>query len=235
MLILACGLISGLAGFAFGEYALRLFAPSLELPPGIRGDQVLAPREHARRLRVSQSQSATASYSFLGAMLGLTLGAAGGLSRRSSHGALRAGLTGLILAAVAGAGATLLILPLYHSLFRPPSADNATEQLALALAMHGGIWMAIGALSGVALGLGLGEGRITRAVIGGILGAAVAAVAYEVGGAVLFPLDRTFEPMAITPAPRLMTHLAVGLCVSAATLWATDHLKLGRDKPTSRT
>ena len=53
--------------------------------------------------------------------------------------------------------------------------------------------MAVGAAAGLALGLGLGGGRVARAIIGGILGAAVAAVIYEFGGAVVFPLDRTYH------------------------------------------
>src|SRR5262245_43475704 len=54
LMVLAGGLLAGIAAFVFGEYAIKLCAPSLELPPEIRGDQILAPREHARRLLVSQ-------------------------------------------------------------------------------------------------------------------------------------------------------------------------------------
>src|SRR4051794_24370300 len=54
MMVLAGGLLAGLAGFGLGEYSLRLFAPSTDLPPGIKGDQTLAPREHARRVLESQ-------------------------------------------------------------------------------------------------------------------------------------------------------------------------------------
>src|SRR3954454_15083101 len=73
MLVLAGGLLAGLAGFGLGEYALQLLAPSPDLPPGIRNDQVKAPIEHARRRRVSQDQVATMSYGVLSALLGLTL------------------------------------------------------------------------------------------------------------------------------------------------------------------
>ena len=36
-MVLVGGLLAGLAGFGLGEYALQLLAPSLDLPPGIRG------------------------------------------------------------------------------------------------------------------------------------------------------------------------------------------------------
>ena len=159
MMVLAGGLLAGLAGFGFGEYSLRLFAPSLELPPGIKGDQTLAPREHARRVRESPGPIATLSYGVLGAFLGLALGAAGGLARRSPRAAITAALIGLLLGAAAGAGTTFLILPWYHASYALPSPENANQQLGLALATHGGIWMAVGAVAGLALGLGLGGGR----------------------------------------------------------------------------
>jgi hypothetical protein len=228
MLVLAGGLLSGLGGFASGEYALQLFAPSLELPPGIKGDQILAPLEHARRIRVSQDQTATFSYGALGALLGLTLGAAGGLARSSPRGAITAAVIGLLLGSAAGAGTTYLILPWYRAAYAPPSPENANQQLGLALATHGGIWMAVGAVAGLALGLGQGGRRVPRAVIGGIFGAAVAAVVYEFVGAVAFPLERTYMPTAMAPVPRLLAHLAVALCVSAGALWAAYNLILRR-------
>lgn len=224
ILVLFGGLLAGLAGFGFGEYALQLLAPSLELPPGIKGDQTLAPLEHARRLSVSQDRVATASYGFLGALLGFTLGAVGGLSRRSPRQAITSGLLGLVLGGTLAAATTFLILPWNHALFVPPSPDNANQQMALSLATRGTIWMVIGAVAGLALGRGLGGGRVARAVAGGILGAAAAAFIYEMAGAVLFPLDKTFLVVALTSSPRFLAHLTVALCVSAGTLWAAFHL-----------
>src|SRR5262249_6398162 len=123
----------------------------------------------------------------------------------------------------------------YHASFAPPSPENATQQLGLALATHGAIWMAVGAGAGLALGLGLGGGRVARAIIGGTLGAAAAAVIYEFAGAIVFPLDRTYQPTALAPGPRLLAHLAVALCVSAGTLWAADHLSWRRESSSAHT
>jgi hypothetical protein len=235
MMVLTGGLLAGLAGFAFGEYALQLFAPSLVLPPEIRGDQTRAPLEHARRVRESQDRAATLSYGVLGALLGLALGAAGGMARRSPRAAITAALIGLVLGAAAGAGTTFLLLPWYHVFHAIPSPENATQELCLALATHAGIWVAVGTAAGLALGLSQGGGRVAQAIIGGILGAALATAIYEFGGAVVFPLDRTLQPTAMAPGPRLLAHLAVALCVSAGTLWAADHLSLRRESVRAHT
>src|SRR5262249_2268910 len=128
-----------------------------------------------------------------------------------------------------------MILPWYYAFSAPPSDENANQLLGLALATHGAIWMAIGAGAGLALGLGLGGGRVARAIIGGILGAAAAAVIYEFGGGVVFPLDRTYQPTAMAPSPRLLAHLAVALCASAGALWAASHLSLSREPLKART
>jgi hypothetical protein len=234
MMVLAGGLLAGLAGFGTGEYALRLFAPSLDLPPGIRGDASLAPAEHARRVREWQDRSATMAYGALGALLGVALGAVGGMARRSPRAAITAALVGLVLGVAAGGGITFLVLPWYHQFHAIPGPDNAMQELYLALATHGGIWVAVGVAAGLALGLSLGGGRVPQTIIGGILGAALGASIYEFGGAVGFPLDKTMQPMASATGPRLLAHLAVSLCVSAGTLWAADHLRLRRESKTAR-
>jgi hypothetical protein len=164
----------------------------------------------------------------------MALGVAGGMARRSPGAAITAAMIGLVVGAAAGAGTTFLLLPWFHASHDIPSPENATQELWLALATHGAIWMAVGSVAGLALGLGLGGGRITRAVIGGILGAAPAAAIYEFGGAVFFPLDKTYQPTAMAPAPRLLAHLAVALCVSAGTLWAAYHLSLRREPVSTR-
>jgi hypothetical protein len=162
-------------------------------------------------------------------LLGLALGAAGGRVRKSPRAAILAGLAGLILGGTAGAGATLALLPSYHAARADAPDEESTNDLALALRTHGGIGIAIGAAAGLALGLGLGGGsRIARATFGGILGAILGAVIYEVAGALVFPVAETFRPMAVAPAPRLLAHLSVALCVAAGALWAANHLQLRR-------
>jgi hypothetical protein len=232
LLVLTAGLLGGLAGFGIGEAAPKLVAPSRELSPEIRKESTKVQTELRRRYNISQDQAAALAYGGLGMVVGLALGAAGGLARRSTAAAIAAGITGLILGGAAGAGATLALLPSYHATRAAASDENYTNDLALALRTHGGIWLAVGAAAGLALGIGLGGGaRMARAFIGGILGAVVAAVIYEFGGAVLFPVAETFRPMAADPIPRLLAHLAVAVCVAAGALLLADHLSLRRARP----
>jgi hypothetical protein len=65
-------------------------------------------------------------------------------------------------------------------------------------------------------------------MIGGILGAALAAVAYEFTGAIAFATAETFRPMAATWPPRLMAHALVALFTTAGALWAARNLRLSR-------
>jgi hypothetical protein len=228
-IILAAGLLAGLVGFGIGEAAPRLVPPSTVLSRAIRANRSQVPLETERRMGVSRDRAASLAYGGLGAVLGLALGAAGGLARRSARAAVVAAVTGLLLGGAAGAGTTLALVPLYHAARAATPDEEITNDLALALLTHAGIWVAIGAAGGLALGLGLGGGaRIARAVVGGILGAALATVIYEFGGAVVFPVAETFRPMAATPAPRLLAHLCVALLTAAGANWAAHHLRLRR-------
>jgi hypothetical protein len=203
--------------------------PALDLPPEIMASGPQKAIETERRMGISRDRSAMLAYGGLGLGLGLALGVAGGLARRSPRAAIAAGVTGLVLGGAAGAGATLALLPSYHAARAAAPEEEMTNDLALALRTHGGIWLAIGAAAGLALGLGLGgPTRIPRAILGGILGAALATVIYEFGGALVFPVDQTFRPMAMAAAPRLLAHLSVALGVSAGALWGAHHLHLSR-------
>ena len=53
------------------------------------------------------------------------------------------------------------------------------------------------------------------ALFGGLLGAAVGAVAFEVVGALAFPLALTTRPIPVTWGSRLVAHLLVAVCAAA--------------------
>ncbi len=229
LLVVAAGLLAGLAGFGIGEAAPRFVAPSLEFSAEIRRNGTQVPIEMERRFRISRDQTAALAYGGLGMILGLGLGLAGGLARRSPSAAIAGGIVGLVLGGAAGAGTTLAVLPSYHAARDSATDENHNDDLPLALLTHGGIWIAVGAAAGLALGIGLGGGaRMARATIGGILGAAIASMLYEFGGAIMFPLAETFRPMAKEAVPRLFAQLVVGLCVAAGALLVADHLALRR-------
>jgi len=74
----------------------------------------------------------------------------------------------------------------------------------------------VGAAGGLAFGIGLGgRDRWVKSLVGGLLGAALGTVAYEVIGAVAFPTDKTELPISLSPRTRAMLHLLVA--VMAAT------------------
>jgi hypothetical protein len=230
-IVLGAGILAGLAGFGIGEAAPRLTPPDLNLPPEIQRSSSNKPLEIERRMRISRDRSATLAYGGLGAVLGLALGVAGGLIRRSVSAAVAAGITGLVLGGAAGAGTTWAILPYYHSTRAQATDETKTNDLGLALMTHGSIWIAVGAAGGLALGLGLGGGgRIARAALGGILGGILAAAVYEFAGAIAFPTEQTFRPMAISPVPRLLAHLAVAICVAVGAFGVADYLTIGRKR-----
>ena len=152
-------------------------------------------------------KNAALAYGLQGAILGLTLGLAGAAIRRSSGHAVLAGLTGLLAGGVVGAAASFGLFTAFYAIVHVNSSDLLPSLMA-----HGGVWSLIGACGGAAFGLGMGgHGRVARAAVGGLIGAALAAVVYETAGAVLFPLDLTGEPLADTSRPRLFAHAVVNV------------------------
>jgi hypothetical protein len=232
-IVLTAGIVSGLFSFGIGEVTPGLFPPNLDFSPEIRAQGSSLPQEIQRRRMVANDHAAALTYGGLGLVLGLTLGAAGGVVRRSFRAAIAAGLLGLLLGGSAGAATTVLVLPSFHDARAEASDEDRNTDLGLALRTHGAIWLAIGAAAGLAFGCGLGGGpmRVARATTGGLLGAAVAAIIYEFAGALVFPLAETFQPLAKYPIPRLMAHLAVTLCVAAGSYWAVHYLRLRRTNP----
>jgi hypothetical protein len=91
------------------------------------------------------------------------------------------------------------------------------DRLVMPMLIHAGIWVPIGAVSGVALGLGLGGGPMStlRATLGGIVGAVIATVVFDVAGAVVFPLAKTTDLIATSPWARLAPRLLVALFTAA--------------------
>jgi hypothetical protein len=78
---------------------------------------------------------------------------------------------------------------------------------------HAAIFVALGAASGFALGLGLGDrSALARAVFGGLLGALAGTFAFETANAVAFPLVRTFEVVPSEWLHRCIMYLCVAVC-----------------------
>lgn len=85
--------------------------------------------------------------------------------------AARGGLVGLFLGAMLGVSLPLgLIEP-----FDRWQSDRNSDDLLVPIALHAILWAPLGAVSGLAFGVGLGRaGVILRATLGGLLGAVLA-------------------------------------------------------------
>jgi hypothetical protein len=148
-------------------------------------------------------------YAILGAILAIGLGVTAGLlnGRRSTSRVFLAGLTAAVLGACGGAASSYVLFPIYFG--RMETAD-----LTLSMLVHLGIWTAVGAASGVAFGIGSGSRDVlVRSLIGGITGAALGTLLYDISGA-FFPLAHTERPLAEVAGTRLAANMLLGLSVA---------------------
>jgi hypothetical protein len=216
---LAAGLLAGLATWAGGELVWGR-VHSAQTP------RIIAFPTVADHDRVIHGLVSSTAVSFIqqGAILGAAFGLAGGLTRRSVRVGLIAAIVGGLLGALASALTAYVLLGVH---FR--NADPVDNSLTLALLVHGGIWAGIGAAAGLAFGLGVGDrGRWARGAFGGLVGGAAAAMAYDVVGALVFPLDKTSQPISATIVTRLLAQLLVAVFVAAgAAVGASDSARRG--------
>jgi hypothetical protein len=144
---------------------------------------------------------------------------------------MKAGAAGLGLGGLAGAGATYALCGVFHELFRA-SNEAFSKDLLRPLLMHGGMWLPAGLFGGLALGLGLGGWkRGIQTAFGGLLGAAIAVVAFEIVGALAFPTAKTAHPVATEAGARLLVHLCVAPLVAIVAAWSASNLHLTRPGP----
>jgi hypothetical protein len=199
--LLVAGLTSAILTGAAGEVT------ATRIDPG--GNSALSPMEGGgpslESIRRATLLNAAFTYGVQGGTLGLLLGLAGAAGRRSIKRALIGGTVGLTSGAVVGACASLGTFTMFLD-HVDPNSDNLVPPLLA----HASVWGLLGAAGGLAYGLGRG-GCTARAVLGGLLGAAVGAALYEVAGAVLFAGDKTTRPLADARLPRLVGYAATDL------------------------
>jgi hypothetical protein len=198
---LVAGIISGIGGELVWPKVRAAQTPRIIPYPTAEDYEIII---------AGQAKSTEVSFFQEGAVLGAVLGLAGGLCSRSVRRGLFAGVVGMVLAGAIAAGAAHWLLPVYYR-----NVDPQGHDLTLPVLTHGGIWLPVGAMAGLAFGLGLGgRARWARGALGGFLGAVVATMAYEAIGAVAFPLDKTHHPVPATVVTRLFAQLTVAVLVA---------------------
>lgn len=189
----------------------------LQIQPGnsrynMMGTDITGPTQETRRVAIAQT--AALVYGAFGGLLGLGLGLAGGVTAGRTGSVKLAAAIGAAGGFAAGALAALAVLPPYLNW----AGDSLGDPLP-SLAMHCGLWVPLGAVVGLALGVGrCGFRRAAVFALGGALGAVVGTAIYEILGAVAFPLSETSDPVAGTWPARLLTFL---LLAPAMALGAT--------------
>jgi hypothetical protein len=175
-----------------------------------------------RETKEANGKNGAICFGALGALLGLALGVSGGLGRRSGGSALTAGLVGALLGLAAGALPSFIAMPLAHE-----HKDDMLSQPAIGLGIHLGLWVPLGAAAGLAYALGRFGGsprHLILGFVGGLIGAALGTIAYEVVGAVFLSMHATQYPFASDIEPPDTSHftrLFSLLCVAiGATLGA---------------
>lgn len=205
LITVLAGLLAGALAAGLGEQFHEFFSPDVRLVE-LQGNKMMQPTRETRL--AATFKNGALDNAELGALMGLAMGLAGGLIRRSIGGAVVAALVGLVLGSLLGAVMPAVLFPIYYAA-RQYSATTEPD-LLISLLMHGGIWACLGAAGGLSFALGLGpRGRLGRAVLGGLLGAFVAALLYEALCAVMFPLAGAGDPIPQSWEPRVFSRMLV--------------------------
>ena len=210
--LIAGALTAGLLAFAIGEKTYELI-PAKNVPIDTMGHVSIGPS--AATARVAAARNGSITFGVLGICLGGCLGLAGGLARRSVAAAGKAGLLGAVLALILAVATSPPLLPF----FLKAIPDQPDYDLIFSMVMHGTIWGLIGAAAGLAFAVGLGERRlIGPALLAGLAGAVLGAIAFDLIGGALFPLADTGMPISRTLPTRLLARLLVTVGTATAVI-----------------
>jgi hypothetical protein len=213
VLAMAAGLAAGAASWLAGE--LILDAYKNELNPRVKATLDAG---DIRKFKEAQIASASRTFVLMGGILGLAMGLAGGLARRSPSAGSRSAILGLLLGAAVAGSTAFVVLPIFFKKYDPQS-----NELMLPLLTQGAIWSAVGAIGGLAFGLGLGgQGRWKATLVGGLVGAAAATVVYEIVGALAFATSKTDLPLSASITTRGIAQLLVAILTAVGAVVAAN-------------
>jgi hypothetical protein len=169
----------------------------------------------------AERKNAVVAMGFLSGILGMMLGAGGGLARKSNPLATLGGGTGLVLGAAVGTAVPWILVPVfYRSIRQPPN-------LTLPLMIHTCMYSAIGSIAGMALGIGLkGSAGAVKGFVAGAMGAALGSLVFNTVHTIAFPLEWDFSPMPGHTTSRMIAHLCVALMtvISVVSVLAGERL-----------
>jgi hypothetical protein len=201
----AAGLLAGLLSYGLGEMTHEFFAPK-EVAQPLGGGEVMRPT--LETIAVADSRNSALTFGTMGGVLGLVLGVAGGLRRRSIGSAASAGGAGLVVGAMLGVVLPLALIVPFHRM----QVDRNSDDLLVPIGLHAALWGPLGAVGGLAYGLGRGRpGLILRCMLGGLVGAIAGTIVYDVIGAAVSPLAGTSEAISTTWPTRLLARLLVSV------------------------
>ena len=99
-------------------------------------------------------------------------------------------------------------------------AQRTADDLFLSLGLHATLWGTLGAVGGLAFGIGRGRSsqKTLRLMIAGLSGAIVGTIVYDAIGGTVTPLAGTGDAISITWPTRLLARLfvAIGAAVAIA-------------------
>jgi hypothetical protein len=196
------GLSAGVGSMLVGEAIVSRYQS--DLVPALKAHPSA---EDIGRFKDARLYSAVLTFTAMGGILGLAMGLAGGMARQSAFASVSAAIFGLMLGTAASGSTALALVSSFYKKHDPQSGE-----LMLPLLTHGAIWSAMGAIGGLAFGLGLGgRGRWKATLIGGLVGAGAAAIVYEIVGALAFPTSKTDLPLSSSLTTREMAQLLVAI------------------------
>jgi hypothetical protein len=205
-------LAAGIVGWLVGEGFQGYYKPEIRMVPFV---YEMRPGTTAETENAASLKNAVLAFGILSGIIGFGMGVAGGLASRSIWREVIAGLVGGAL----GAGVAILgaraLLPIYYKPYAPNPNDFLTP-----LRVHGGIWLAMGAVGGLAFVVGFGAWRrVLLGVIGGCVGAALATTTYHI--LIGFLLSEPFEPVATSVWVRLLASVLLAVLIAAGAAGGT--------------
>lgn len=167
--------------------------------------------QHRRSRDVAETRNTAIAFGTLAAALALSLAWTGGWLAGSRPLPIRlvVGLGMALVGAGVVAGVTFVTVPLFYE------HENPETGLLVPGLIHGAFAAVVGLVGGLALGLGRGGWKAAvMGGAGGLFGAIIGVVVYEMIVSVAFPLIRLESPLPPETVPHLLLHLTIVLPVA---------------------